>query len=763
MSRSKSKEKLHSIPIRTHTRSTVMLGTMALEVRVHTKRMKQLANFPTGDGVTDDSAAINAAIADQNRCAPYVCQSSSDSPAVVYFPSGTYLIKANPIVMYYMTQLIGNPNGRPIIKLDASLDALAVIDSSPYSNQNGQPGWTSTNVFMRQIRNFEIDLTARPVTARAGGIHWPASQATSIQNVHIRMVQAANSIHQGIFVENGSGGHMADLQIEGGQYGLNVGNQQFTIKNVVISKAQVGIYQIWDWGFLYQGLTISDCGTAFSINNYNKDNGALEVASVVIIDSTITNCPTFVDSIWTQSTKETGAGQLILENIALNNVPVAVKGAGGATALAGGTMTIQAWGQGIRYTPDGPQKYQGNITPVKRPAGLLDGNKYWSKTKPQYETLGVGSFLSVRTSGARGDGTSDDTTALQNAINSAAQNNQVLYMDAGVYRVTNTIRIPPNARIVGEAYPVIMASGNTWGSNTNPVAVIQVGRSGESGHVEMSDLIIATQGPTPGAVLIEYNLNSDRGSGLWDVHTRVGGVKGTQLQVGQCPLHSKNSACMAAHTNVRITKSGTGCYMENNWFWTADHDLDDPNSTRISVYTGRGLLVEASNVWLYANGVEHHSLYQYQFANAANVFAGFIQSETPYWQPSPDAKSQPYPTNAVLNDPDYNVLCAAGQTCDALGLRILNSQHIHLYGAGFYSFYKSDEVSCSDSNAPGGNRQCQNRIVSIEGSSTSDITAYSLNEVGVTNLVTIDGVDKVKWSDVLSGYALAIGLFQYRI
>ncbi|KAF1959823.1 pectin lyase-like protein [Byssothecium circinans] len=714
-----------------------------------------------GDGVTDDSAAINAAIADGNRCGPWVCESATDSPAIVYFPSGTYLIKSNPVIMYYMTQLIGNPNVRPVLKIDASLDALAVIEASPYNNQNGAPGWTSTNVFARQIRNFEIDLTARPVTARANGIHWPASQATSIQNVKVRMTQAANSVHEGIFVENGSGGHMADLEIEGGHYGMNIGNQQFTMKNIKISKAVVGIYQIWNWGWLYQGLTISDCTTAFSMNNVNQENGNLQVASVVIIDSTITNCPTFVDTVWSRNTRQTGAGQLIIENVVLNNVPVAVKGAGGATVLSGGTTTIAAWGQGVRYTPNGPEKFQRPITPVKRPTGLLDGTRYYSKTKPQYQDLDVGSFISARTSGATGNGNTDDTTALQNAINSAVSGNKILYIDAGVYKVTNTIKIPPGAKIVGEAYPVIMASGGPWSSNTNPVPVVQIGTAGQSGHVEMSDLFIATQGATPGAVLIEYNLATDRGSGLWDVHTRIGGAKGTNLQVAQCPLGSRNNACMAAHTNVRITKSGTGAYLENNWFWTADHDLDDARSTRISVYTGRGLLVEASNVWLYANGAEHHALYQYQFANAKDVFGGFIQSETPYWQPTPDAKTQPYPINASLNDPDYNALCPPGHICDAFGLRILNSQNILLYGAGFYSFFKSDDVSCSKDTNPV--RDCQNQIVSIEGASTSGISIYGLNEVGALQMITIDRVDKANWSDALSGYANTIGLFTYKV
>ena len=246
-----------------------------------------------GDGVADDSDAINRAISDGNRCGPWVCDSATDSPAVVYVPAGTYRI-AKPIIFYYMTQLIGNPNSRPIFKADANLEALALIDASPYRN-DGKPGWTSTNLFVRSIRNLVIDLTARNPRSGAQGIHWPASQATTIQNVQIKMTKDANSVHAGIFVENGSGGHMADLDISGGLYGMNIGNQQFTIRNVKISNAVIGISQIWNWGWLYQGLTISDCGTAFSM--INGGTGKQEVGSVVIIDSQITNCPTFVDTV----------------------------------------------------------------------------------------------------------------------------------------------------------------------------------------------------------------------------------------------------------------------------------------------------------------------------------------------------------------------------------------------------------------------------------------------------------------------------------
>jgi glucan 1,3-beta-glucosidase len=467
---------------------------------------------------------------------------------------------------------------------------------------------------------------------------------------------------------------------------------------------------------------------------------------------------------WTPNGNPTGAGQLILENIQLNNVPVAVS-AMNNTVLPGGTRRIAAWGQGNRYTPDGPQKYQSEITPARRPAGLVDGDRYYAKSKPQYEQNPLSDFLSARSLGAKGDGRTDDTAAVQAAINRAVSESKILFFDHGVYRVTNTITVPPGARMVGETLSVIMASSatGTWNDWRNPKPVIQIGKPGDSGSIEWSDMIVSTQGPTPGAKLIEYNLKTTRGSGLWDVHTRIAGAAGTDLQTPQCPKFSVKNECMVAHTNVHITNDAEGAYFENNWFWTADHDLDDiaNNSTQISVFAGRGLLVEGSNIWLWASGSEHHTLYQYQFHGARDVFAGFIQSETPYMQPVPDAKGQPYPVDFnTYHDPDYNVLCPAGQICDALGLRIVDSQSIHLYGAGHYSFFKNYDVSCSSPDA--GVRDCQNRMFSLEGSST-DVVIYGLNEVGALKMITIDGVDKADWSDNASVYPNTIGLFTYKV
>ena len=62
-----------------------------------------------GDGVTDDTAAIQKAMTDGGRCGAN-CGASTIHPATLYFPSGSYLISSS-IIMYYNTEMLGNVSG----------------------------------------------------------------------------------------------------------------------------------------------------------------------------------------------------------------------------------------------------------------------------------------------------------------------------------------------------------------------------------------------------------------------------------------------------------------------------------------------------------------------------------------------------------------------------------------------------------------------------------------------------------------------------
>jgi hypothetical protein len=54
-----------------------------------------------------------------------------------------------------------------------------------------------------------------PASEFGTGIHWQVGQATSIINVDFIMNASPGTQHQGIFMENGSGGFMSDLTFTG--------------------------------------------------------------------------------------------------------------------------------------------------------------------------------------------------------------------------------------------------------------------------------------------------------------------------------------------------------------------------------------------------------------------------------------------------------------------------------------------------------------------------------------------------------------------
>jgi len=390
---------------------------------------------------------------------------------------------------------------------------------------------------------------------------------------------------------------MSDVTFNGGLIGANVGNQQFTMRGLTFNNCVTAISHFWSWGWTYIGLSINNCGTGIDISAGGA--GSQQVGSIIVIDSKITNTGTGFKTAY-DSTSVTGYtnGSMILENVVLSGVTTGIQGPHG-TLLAGGSTTISGWGQGHQYTPNGPQAFQGPITPNSRPAALLSGSNYYQKSKPQFEALSTSQILSVRSAGATGNGNTDDTKAVQTALNNAAAAGQLCFFDAGTYKVTSTIVIPPGSKIAGEAYSAIMSSGSFFNDINNPKPVVQVGAtSGATGSVQWTDMMVATQGIQAGATLIEWNLAASSGSGMWDVHTRIGGFTGSNLQTSQCPTSSTN--CLAAYMSMHVTKAASGVYLENVWLWTADHDMDSSSLAQINIFTGRGLYVEstAGTIWL---------------------------------------------------------------------------------------------------------------------------------------------------------------------
>lgn len=681
------------------------------------RNVKDAAYGAKGDGVTDDTAAIQLAISSGSNCPPTgACQSSSTTPALIYFPPGTYIVSA-PILMYYGSSLVGNPNCPPVLKAKSTFPinpnpaySTYVVDGDAYTN-TGNLAFGATNTFWRQFRNFVIDTTDVRSSGYILGLHWPTAQATSVENVVFKASDAPGTQQGGILCESGSGGFMANLTFYGGQFGMDVANQQFTMRNLNFYNAVTAIKQDFNWGWVYKGISITNCttGIQFGING-NTNPASATVSSVTLIDSSIVNTKVGISlQFSTEASTTPSAESLIIENLSISNVPTVVGTVGGATLLGGttGSTTIAGWARGPSYTATSHTRIQGSITPATRPGVLTTSNgAFYSRSKPQYEAYPASSFVSVRSFGAKGDGVTDDTAAVSIAITSALASGSIVYFDAGYYVVSSPIYIPAGSKITGEGYPVILGHGPAFSNMNAPLPVVRVGRSGgEQGTVEWSNMIVSTKGAAPGAILIEWNLDATglAPAGMWDVHTRIGGFTGSNLQLAQCPTGSFDSRkgnvtmtssnlpqqCIAAFMSMHVTKFASNLYMENNWLWVADHDVDDASVTQITIFAGRGLLVESrfGAIWMYGTAVEHHSLYQYQFYTTTDIYAGEIQTETPYYQPNPNT-AIPFPAVTTYHDPPVS--------SSALGLLISYSDNLLVYGAGLYSFFSNYNVHCSD-------------------------------------------------------------------
>ncbi|KAK6502302.1 hypothetical protein TWF506_002885 [Arthrobotrys conoides] len=712
-----------------------------------------------GDGVTDDTDAINAAASAGGRCAGD-CGSSSVLGAVVYFPSGTYKI-SKPIFQHYYTQFIGNPNSRPTLVATANFKGIALIDSDFYiPGGDGAQWYINQSNFFRQIRNLILDIRAMPPTIRDGdsswpptALHWQVAQATSLQNIHFIMSTDPGNNQTGIFMENGSGGFIGDLTFYGGQFGMRCGAQQFTARDLHFTSCITAIQMIWDWTWTWKNIFIYSCWVGIDVTGDGSANGQ-PIGSITVLDSSFAYVPIAILT--------SGRTNINIDNTEIINCDIVVGKPGGPTILAGGNRIIQSWMTGRLYdaydskgtTFTGVPKY----VPSK-PAGLLDSSgKFFIRSKPQYETLSSSSFLNVKSSGAQGNGQADDTAA----INTALQSGKIVFFPAGVYKVTGTINVPVGARIVGESWSQIMGTGSYFADADNPKVMIKVGNPGDSGVIEIQDMIFTTSGPTAGAIIIQWNVKqSSQGSAaMWDSHIRIGGAAGTNLRATDCPklTGSINMDCRAASMLLHITKQSSA-YLENVWAWVADHDVDILDQTQIDIYVARGVLIESTApTWLWGTASEHSTLYQYQLSGASNVFMGLVQTESPYYQPSPLG---PLPWSIsdgadaqFVDDPTFTDCIAVGTDIDkcavSWALRILDSSDIYAYGIGFYSWFQDYSQACVPLE------NCQTRL--IQTAFSEKIYLYGIATKGTQEVVSPTGSNLVAaiQQDNQNGYTTSI-------
>lgn len=207
------------------------------------------------------------------------------------------------------------------------------------------------------------------------------------------------------------------------------------------NNCKTAVFMNWNWLWTLHGLEINNCGVGIDMSN----GGASQtVGSVLLLDSRISNTPIGILTAYNPSQIGTN-GSLIIDNVDFTqNTPIAVQQSGSRATLLSGNTKITSWVQGREYKAiNSGRAVQGPNAAITKPANLLDASgRIFARSKPSYETVPVSSFKSVKNAGAKGDGVTDDTAALQAAFD-AATANDVVYIPHGACEFSSLIHHGP--------------------------------------------------------------------------------------------------------------------------------------------------------------------------------------------------------------------------------------------------------------------------------------------------------------------------------
>jgi hypothetical protein len=83
--------------------------------------------------------------------------------------------------------------------------------------------------------------------------------------------------------------------------------------------------------------------------------------------------------------------------------------------------------------------------------------------------------------------------------------------------------------------------------------MLQVGRRGEKGSVEIQDLLFTNVGATKGLINVEWNLEADKqgSAAMWDCHVRIGGAVGSGLTSKECEYTSNTQQAQLPRSRAR--------------------------------------------------------------------------------------------------------------------------------------------------------------------------------------------------------------------
>jgi len=392
----------------------------------------------TGDGVTDDSAAVQAAID-----ASY----ARGGGGIVFLPSGRYRL-TRTVFIWPGVRVFGTGPTRPVFVLAADtpgfergLATMIMFSGSSPGGRGFPPAFPPPDSVP-----FDPDIAdANPATA------FPAMSNVDIEigagnpaaiGVRFHAAQHAYLSHIDFNVGSGLAGvymvgnAMRDVRFFGGRYGILTEKPSpawpFTLVDAVFEGQSEAAIREHEAGLTLDNVSFRDVPVGIEIDRgygdwlYGRNLRFENVTDAAVVISNEANVYT----------------QVSFTDVAARNVPVFARfrDSGSSLAGAGVSYRVDDFGYGLSVPGPGRVGDYDLVMEMAASDGLPPPPAPVTRELPP-----MSEWVNVAELGAIGDDMTDNTEVLQQAI----ARHRVLYFPAGFYHVSNTLLLRPDTVLIG--------------------------------------------------------------------------------------------------------------------------------------------------------------------------------------------------------------------------------------------------------------------------------------------------------------------------
>ena len=568
----------------------------------------------TADGRTDVSDALQAAIRTVKTRYNF---------GVVFIPEGRYLI-TKTIYIPTAVRLIGYGKTRPLFILGPNAPGFQKADSTDkgqarymfwFVNNLSQPGGPTydagASTFYSALSNINLRIEDGNPAAVALRTHF--AQHSYIAHVDIDAGHGKAGLYD-------VGNEMEDVRFFGGDYGIYTTKPSpgwpFMMVDIGFEGQRRAAIRTREAGLTIVRLQAKDVPIVIDIDSNYHEKLFMEDCRF----DGITQAAIRI------SNEDNAFNQINLRNIACRNTPVLTLGRLTQKKITTSSplylvkrltsgLQIAGWDADPAYsTTSDIEPLSAFPSPAPSDIPALPDMEQWSN---------------IHSLGAKGDATTDDTKAIQDAIDS----HRVLYFPEGWYRITAPLHLRANTVLIGLS-PIatqILITDNTpaFAGFGGPQPLLETPRGGNN---IITGIGLSTGASNPRAVACKWQ--SGAGSYLDDVKFIGGhggltpgpdflpgatatGAASTPAPTGRTPDDRGERDWDTQYWSLWITNGGGGTFKD---IWTAN------------TYASAGVYIEHTSTpgHIYALSVEHHVRNEIRFNAVSHwkVYALQLEEES---------------------------------------------------------------------------------------------------------------------------------------